>query len=302
MLACAAILEQLGKNYLLYIPQGLPHYLNFMTVPAPVCNDLKQLPFAPRWAVFLDCSEISRLGTELANYMMNPRQGGHWHTINIDHHICKQGLGTAANFITTAAAATCQLMAYTALALNMPLRGSLAEAIGTGILTDTGHFCHGNTTAEVFDLASLLERGGVRLHKLAEKLHDTMSINRLRLFGTLFSQVHLACNGRLAYGIVYQDDLRQMGCSHEDLEGFVDWIRNINGVEIAMLMRELENGRCKFSLRSRGDTNVQTIAAKLGGGGHKNAAGGMLECAPQEGIEKILEAAEMCFQEAASGA
>lgn len=290
MLACAAIVERLDKKCLLYIPQGIPGYLDFLPVSQPVYRDMRQLPFAPVWAVFLDCSQLQRLGAELSG------QPNHWHIINVDHHICDAGLGTAANFINTGAAATCQLMAYVAMALNMPLRGNLAEAIGVGLLTDTGCFRHGNTTAEVFELAALLEREGLRLHKLAEKLQDSMSLNRLMLFGALFSKARLLADGKLACGVVYQEDLRQHGCSHEDLEGLVDWLRKIKGVKIAMLMRELENGHCKFSLRSSGETDVQGIAARLGGGGHKNAAGGTLECSPAEGVDLLQKAVDEYYR------
>lgn len=68
----------------------------------------------------------------------------------------------------------------------------------------------------------------------------------------------------------------------------MEWLRKIRGVEIAMLVREQHDGQCKFSLRSRGATDVQCIATQLGGGGHKNASGGTLDGGTHAAIDRLL--------------
>lgn len=289
MSAAGHMLKRLGKDFAIYIPGGVPGYLGFLNLPGPVLASLTELPFTPRAGVYVDCSEPQRLGEELA-------AARDWPSVNIDHHISEAGLGTLANYIETGAAATCQLMAYMAMQLGMPLTGDLAEAIGLGIITDTGQFTHDNTSAAVFALAAALEAGGLSLPGLGERLHSGLALKKLNLWGRLFQRIKLAMDGRAAWCSVYLSDFEETGCNAEDIEGFVDWLRNINGVEIGLLARENEYGKCKFSLRSRGATNVQTIAAAAGGGGHKNAAGGILDASPAAGVATLLRLIEQYLQ------
>ncbi len=280
--AAGWILNSLGKNFLLYFPTKIPANLRFLPLPGPIFTNLGDLPFAPQAAVYVDCSEARRLGSELAPI------ADAWPTINVDHHICERGLGSLANYIDTRAAATCQLMAYVALKAGIPLQGELAEAIGLGIITDTGQFTHANSSAAVFALASALESGGLSIPDLGEKLRQGLTTNKLNLWGILFQRIELKLDGKVAVCPLFRADLDVTGCHAEDAEGFADWLRNINGVQIGLFVREIENGQSKFSMRSIGDTNVQAIAADAGGGGHKNAAGGTVDLAPQAAIGLLL--------------
>lgn len=283
--AAGWMLRHMGKDFALYVPGDVPRYLKFLPLPGTVYASLSQLPFAPQTGIYVDCSDTARLGPELAPRAMD------WDTINIDHHICQQGLGSLANFIDTAAAATCQLMAYVALTLNIPLTGELAEAIGLGLITDTGQFTHGNTTPSVFVLAAALEVGGLNIPELGEKLHSGLALKKLQLWGRLFQRIKLSPDGKAAYCPLLLSDLEETGCQAEDMEGFVDWLRNINGVQIGVFARQIEDHKSKFSLRSKGHTDVQIIAAAAGGGGHKNAAGGIIDAMPAEAIDHLLKIA-----------
>lgn len=287
MAAAGFILKHLGKRFTIYIPGGVPHYLEFLRLPCPVCPSLADLPFKPQGGVYVDCSEAPRLGEELAKIANN------WPTVNIDHHICEKGLGSLANFIETKAAATCQLMAYVALSLNMPLAGDLAEAIGLGIISDTGQFTHGNSSPEIFVLAAALEIGGLSIPMLGDKLRSGLPLRKLYLWGRLFERIKLTVNGQAAWCAMLLRDLEETGSHPEEIEGFVDWLRNINGVQIGILVKEVEPGKSKFSLRSRGDVNVQIIAAAAGGGGHKNAAGGSIPMPVEDAAKLLISLSEM---------
>lgn len=281
------ILRHLGKRFTIYVPGGLPHYLEFLTMPSQVCASLVELPFEPASAVYVDCSETSRLGRELADIAMT------WPTINIDHHICDTPMGSVANFVDTRAAATCQLMAYIAMTLKMPLNGHIGEAIGLGIITDTGNFSHGNTNAAVFMLAAELEKGGLKISELSDKIHSGLPLRKLNLWGRLFQRIQIAFQGKVAWCFLWLRDLEETGSYSEDVEGLVDWLRNINGVEIAFLVRECPDGKCRFSMRSRGAVSVQTIAAHAGGGGHKNAAGGIIDEEPRKTVDLLLRLSDL---------
>lgn len=279
--ACGEILKKLDKEYVLFSSSGVPHYLDFLQLPGKICRHLDELPFAPEAAIYLDCSEAKRLGHELEASINS------WPSINIDHHICKSGLGTIANYIKPEAAAVSQLMAYIAMALDLMLTGRLAEDIALGIMTDTGGFCHGNTTADIFALCALLSHEGCNLAELREKLQNRWTIGRAHLWGTLLANLALLHNGNVAFCKTDYNQLNHFHCDVEDLEGLIDNFRKIRNVKVAILLRQEQSGLCKFSLRSHGNIDVRKMAAALGGGGHKNASGGVI-VAPMTEAENIL--------------
>lgn len=281
MAAAGYLLGALGRKFALYSPTGLPDTLAFLPLPGKVHTSLAQLPFTPESALFLDCDEAHRLGAELA-----PRAGD-LPSVNIDHHLGGPGMGSIANWVDPGAAATAELMLCLALALEQPLTGPLADSVALGLITDTGGFCHGNTDAEVFELCALLARGGCRIAHLREQLDSGWRMGRLRLWSRLLGRVRLACDERVAICPVFQEDLQECHASREEMEGMVDWFRRIRGVRVAALLREEGPESCKFSLRSRGGVDVRAMAMALGGGGHRNAAGGSIDL-PMAAAEAVL--------------
>lgn len=281
--ACGFILSGLGKEFALYSSSGIPKYLEFLDRPGKVFNTLASLPFRPETAIYLDCNDVARLGSELAAHARD------WPSVNIDHHIGGRGLGSQVNFIDKDAAATAQLIAYVALAMGMEPAGNLGLSIALGLMTDTGGFCHGNTTADVFSLCALLSRNGCDMAKLRENLQNSWSIGRVHLWGTLLKRLSLHYEKKISFCYVSLEEMQKYHCSVEDLEGIVDQFRKVHGVKVAVLMREDRPGIQKFSLRSQGDVDVREMAAVLGGGGHKNAAGGMVESSPKEAEVLLLE-------------
>ena len=282
--AAGHILRAMGKEFILYSSTGLPQYLKFFPLPGTVRTSLRHLPFTPRSALLLDCGEPHRLGSELADRL--PRLT----SVNIDHHLGGNGMGSLANWVEPQAAATAQLMAYVALAAGLPLENELACDVALGIITDTGGFCHGNTSADVFSLCAHLVRNGCDLTGLRERLENTWSMGRMRLWGRLMDRARLERNGEIAFCRVLLEDLRQCRALKEDLEGFVEQLRRLGGVRAAALLREDSPELCKFSLRSYGATDVRAAAAALGGGGHLTAAGGTLRMTPDRAEEALLAA------------
>lgn len=283
--ACGFLLKKLGKRFAIYSSTGVPDYLRFLELPGQVHKDLAFLPFTPQYAIYLDCSEASRLGRELAE------KCDCWPSVNIDHHITEKGLGSLYNFISTEAAATSQLVAYVAEELGQKLSGRLARSLALGLMTDTGGFCHGNTTADVFELCARLARNGCNMANLRENLQNSWSLDKLRLWGRAFELTQLHDKGRIAICSISSELLESCHCSREDLEGLVEWLRKIRGVQVAALVREENRGKCKFSLRSIPEIDVREMAAELGGGGHRNAAGGSINGTVAEASRQLLQVA-----------
>lgn len=282
MSAAGWMLRALGRDFALYSETGLPRTLDFLPLPGPLYTRLGDLPFAPGGALLLDCDEPGRLGASLAPLV------GHLPSVNIDHHLGGAGMGTLTSWITPEAAATAELMAYVALALGLELEGALATGVALGLITDTGGFRHGNTDTDVFELCARLARGGCCLADLRDRLDSGWSMGRVRLWSRLLERVRMEAGGRVAFCAVTERDMRECNASREELEGIVDWFRRIETVLAAALLREESPGLCKFSLRSRGMVDVRAAAVALGGGGHRNAAGGTLRLGLEEARRVLL--------------
>ena len=280
--AVGHILRAMGKEFMLYANPGLPRYLNFFPMPGVVHTTLSHPPFTPRCAVLLDCGEPERLGSELAGLL--PQLD----CVNIDHHLGGNGMGCRANWVATEAAATAQLVAYIAMAANLPLTGDLSLAVALGLITDTGGFCHGNTSAAVLALASHLVENGCNLARLREQLDNNWSLGRWRLWALLMENSRIERGGQVGFCQVGLEDLRQCQALKEDLEGFVEQLRRLRDVKVAALLREDGPKLCKFSLRSYGDIDVRSIAAAMDGGGHFNAAGGTLRMPLDQAGQELL--------------
>ena len=280
--AIGHILRAMGKEFLLYAAPGLPRYLEFFPMPAVVHTTLAHPPFTPKCAVLLDCGEPDRLGSELAELLP------YLDSVNIDHHLGGDGMGNRANWVATEAAATAQLVAYLSMAADLPLTGDLALAVALGLITDTGGFCHGNTSAAVLALASHLVENGCKLSWLREQLDNSWSLGRWRLWGLLMEKSRVEQEGQVGFCQVSLEDIRSCQALKEDLEGFVEQLRRLRDVKVAAMLREDSPQLCKFSLRSYGDIDVRSIAAAMSGGGHFNAAGGTLRMPLEKAGRELL--------------
>ena len=147
--ALGHILRFLGKEFVLYSATGIYDYLKFLPLPGVLRNSVGTLPFAPSMALVADCSEARRVGGELEPLLATLP------VVNIDHHL-GEPMPAVARWIEPGAAATAQLAAYVGFALGVPPAGDFAQAVMLGLITDTGGFMHGNTSAEVLRLTALL--------------------------------------------------------------------------------------------------------------------------------------------------
>lgn len=290
MAAAGWLLRALGRECVLYSRSGVPDYLRFLPLPGVMHDTVQHLPFAPQAALLLDCGEPHRLGDELARCLPGLR------TVNVDHHL-GGGMGSEFSWIQPEAAATAQLMACVALCAGAALRGPLAEAIALGLVTDTGGFAHGNTSAHVLRLAAHLVENGCDIPLLRQRLEHCWSMARMRLWARLMERLDLHCGGRLVSCLVRLEDLRRSGACKEDLEGFVEQMRRLAGVQAAILLREDAPGVYKFSLRSFGSIDVRSAAMQLGGGGHLNAAGGTLHMDATRAMEQVVDSVAAILKE-----
>jgi phosphoesterase RecJ-like protein len=230
---------------------------------------------------FTDCSDAGRAGPELAKMFPDA-------AANLDHHMSNP-LFARENIVLPTAAAACFMIAAFALDAGIEFDATTAQALYVGIVTDTGQFQYPATTSDVLAVAAELLRRGASVRATTDAIYEHDTFARLALLQRFLKSLTLYENGRVCAGTITQADLTETQTTREDLEEFVNYARRIDGVDIAVLIEEL-NGSVKGSIRAKDERyRADLLAQKLNGGGHVLAAGFRLSNTPfVEGKNHIL--------------
>jgi phosphoesterase RecJ-like protein len=208
----------------------------------------------------------------------------------IDHHPYKQTI-TGTSVIQTQASSTSELIFDLIQTLGGPVTRRAADALYTGILTDTGSFRFANTSPVSHTVTAHLLESGVQPARVYDLVYNQNSESRTRLMGQVIADIQFAGDGQVAWLVVTQDMIQSSGALPEDTSGFVDITMTIAGVEIGMIFVETPEKTVRVSLRSRGVKDVNKVAVSLGGGGHRNASGVVFNGSLAEAIPAVTAAA-----------
>jgi phosphoesterase RecJ-like protein len=221
--------------------------------------------------VVLDISDLSRLG-QLAEALRERKVP----VACIDHHATDGFLPDGPRLVDPEACATGELVYDLARALRWPLTGGAARALYVAILTDTGGFRFSNTSPRALRVAADLLEHELDPEEIYQEVYATSSEGKLRLLAEVLETLVVEPELGLAWVTVPPGALERHGVDPEELEGMAEFPRSIKGIRLALLFRQLANGRVKISFRSVGDVDVAKLAAQFGGGGHQRAAGASL--------------------------
>ena len=221
-------------------------------------------------AVIVDVAQLDRIG------VVSALVGDETQVIVLDHHLEDAPAGDLA-VVDPRYAATGELIIELMDIAGVSLTREIAECAYVALATDTGSFKYSNTTERTHRIAARLVATGLPVAEIGRRVFDEMSAARLRLLIRFVNSVALLDGGRIALGTVTAKDMAESEALEEDTEGLINFARNIEGVDVAMLFREVDNHTVKLSLRSREGVNSAGILRSLGGGGHAAAAGTTLE-------------------------
>ena len=255
------------KRIVMFSKDPVPENMKFLPhVDEIVCN-IEIGEFVPDLFFGFDYGSFDRLGVD-KELIKNAT------FVTIDHHPFLKQIGDVL-IIDDSASSTCEIVYQFLTYAGYDISTPIANAILTGIFTDTGGFAHVNTSVSTLNIAGDLLRRGASLPKLRKHTFSGKSYHTLGVWGRILRNILHDEHIGMAYAVLSHDEFSEMNASLEDFEGIVNIINMPPDVKFSLLLIEHEPGIIKGSFRSEPfkDVDVSRIANALGGGGHKYAAG-----------------------------
>lgn len=287
-LALYAALQQLGKRAQVVCDCDVPNGYRFLPYAQTVVRPQQAAPYPNVIAV--DCAAADRMG-EAQQLFFSAE-----HTANIDHHVTNTRYAHI-NFVDPEAAATSELVLQLIQALQVTLDVAHATCLFTALSTDTGNFAYSNTTSRTLRYAAVLLDAGIDIATINRQLYRMVPLGKARLIGHTLCNMQLFVNGTLSVGTITLQDMQGVGASEEDTEGIIDHIRDVDTVEVAILIRESGTRQYRVSMRSKTCVDVGEIARQFQGGGHVRAAGCTMMGTLEEVQCKLIRAASMALEQ-----
>ena len=288
LLATHLALEALGKDSVMVLGGEAPLPGEYAFLELEARGLLRSAPpdAGQRALVAVDCAQESRI--------VDPTLiGGAPLTVNVDHHHDNTRFGDI-DLVVDDASSTAEVLAELFATLDVELTPAIAEALYTGLVTDTGRFQYSNTTPRALRLAADLVEAGADVSRVFVEVYESTPFPKLKLLARALERATELADGRIVVSELRREDFDAAGAEEPYSEGIIDHLRAVDGAELVALVRELPDGASaarKGSLRSHPDgVDVSAIARTFGGGGHKRAAGFSTDLPMDEVTSRIVDA------------
>jgi bifunctional oligoribonuclease and PAP phosphatase NrnA len=274
MSAAAHVLRALGKEVRTYIHEDstIPHEVSFLDTEG--LERRLDAQTVDGWTVLaLDCGNERRIGPGWDEILRRAAT-----VIDVDHHHDNSRFGDV-NLVDGHASSTAEILYHVFTSLGATITRPVAEALYVGLVTDTGRFQYRTTSPDALRLAAALVEAGADVHRVFELVFESVQYGKAKLLGRVLDHAEMFMGDELLISYVTREDLQAIAGDEATTEGLIDYLRAVEGVQVAALIREqvpLADGTItpnRVSLRSRGAIDVSVIARKSRGGGHKQAAG-----------------------------
>jgi phosphoesterase RecJ-like protein len=279
LLATTLMLEELGKDAVMYLFGDAPIPTEYQFMELERLTRAFPEDAAERVLVAVDCANEDRIGHDLDLVRGAPL------TINIDHHHDNTRFGEL-NLIVSGASSTGEVLRDVLQELDLPLTPEIAEALYIALVTDTGRFQYANTTPKALRLAAELVDAGADVHSIFQQVYESVQFQKLKLLARALERAQVYEGGRIVVSYLLRTDFSELSAPDPYSEGIIDYLRAVEGADMAVLIREpprLSGPERRISLRASTDElDVSAIARKSGGGGHRQAAGFSSEASVEE--------------------
>jgi len=294
--ALARWLRARGKQVEIVNPHPIPRRFRFLDTDPPIRAfepaGSRRILEAADLLVVMDISVPERLGglEPLVEEIAPP-------VVIIDHHAGASKID-GIDVRDAGAAATGELVygLFEAWDAVDEITPPIADALYAAIAYDTGGFRYANTTGRTHEVAAELIRHGAAVERINRLVFESVSPARARLTARVMTTFSLSRTGRVAWAALPLSWIEEEGADPDEIDGIVEALRAIEGVDVAILFKELDEEAVKISFRSAGDADVNAFADKFGGGGHKNASGAFVRRSLGETMDQVVGAALRAFE------
>lgn len=282
-LATYMTLKALGKEVDVIIPE-YPRVFNFL----PCVDEIKKESSIENYdlAISVDCATMNLLNG-FGKYFENAKV-----KVTIDHHSTNTMYGDY-NYINPDSPACAQVLLSILEYFDVEITKELGTCLITGIITDTGGFQYQSTTSETFEFASDLLKKGINISDVYKKTMNTKSKSSFELRKIAMNRMEFFEDSKISFTYITKQDVESVNGETGDCEGIVEEARSIEGVEVAIFLKEAKTGGYKCSLRSNDYVNVSDVCMMFGGGGHFHAAGCKMNLPLEQVKERIINQVKM---------
>lgn len=265
MLAMAYVLEKWNKKYDIIIhDEIIDDKYKFMWGIEKIRTFSSELNPLFDAAIVLDVPSKKRIGNP-ADLLPDPIS-----CLKVDHHPIEENFAKY-NLVDVEASSVSQILYEFIESSNIQISKDLANLLFSGIMYDTGRFSFSNTRSRDFEIAAKLVKRGAIPFNIANYLFFNNSFISMNTLGYALANMKSLLNGKLS--VIYLPNEIMKNNVHTEIEELANYSVAIDGVEVGLFIREVKPKSFKLSFRSKGNTNVNEIAKKFGGGGHLHAAG-----------------------------
>ena len=280
-------LAKIGKKAQVVCPDEIPHKYDYFI-------DDSDCDFIPETVVAVDVADVKLLGKLWERFEGRI-------DLNIDHHVSNTRYAKKL-YLDETASATAESIYEILNELGVEFDRNIANALYTGISTDSGCFKYASVTVRTHEIAARLYEIGVDAADINRIMFDTKSKSRVKMEMMVLNGAEFHFDERCMLLAVTLDIQKKTGCSKSDMEGVASMSRSVEGVLVGASLKETEKNVFKISLRTYDPLDASAICKKLGGGGHKAAAGCTVEGSLKEAKAAILGAIKEALEETDAGA
>jgi phosphoesterase RecJ-like protein len=279
IMALREILKTKGKDIDFFINGEIPFNYKFIKDLDKASLSYKEKKYDLFFA--LDSSDEERLADKV-DIMKNSKK-----TICIDHHKTNKGYCNL-NIIEPDFSSTGEIIYEIFKTLKYEINERAAENIFIAIITDTGKFIYNNAGYKTFENVSDLLKLNINKNEIVKNLYSSEPKNIFKLKADVFNSTEFFMDDKVALSCLFKENLKKYNLSLKDIDGLVERLRDIENVEISILIKELDDKTYKISMRSLGNSDVSKVCETFGGGGHKNAAGFKIDIIEFATLKKLI--------------
>lgn len=211
--------------------------------------------------------------------------------INIDHHATNENYGMESWIVPDAGSAS-ELVYHLLVAAGRPITPTTASMLYAGMHSDTNGFSLPTTKPSALQAAADLAERGADIARLGERLCRSLTQAEFDLLRVIYRNTRSLAGGRLTYSTASYEEIASTGCNAADIDDQITVPRSMDGAVLSILFTEGLQGKTRINLRGAGTVSVVELAQSFGGGGHRQAAGAILDVPVDQAVEQVVPAAE----------